>query len=55
MTTPQSRKVAVIGAGPSGLVFLRNFLKQEHSVVCFEKQGDVGGMWRMDGINGQNG
>ena len=45
------KRVAVIGAGPSGLAALRAFQSAEAKgaaipeVVCFEKQGDWGGLW----------
>jgi trimethylamine monooxygenase len=44
-------RVAVIGAGPSGLAALRAFQSAKKKkakipeVVCFEKQGDWGGLW----------
>ena len=44
-------RVAVIGAGPSGLAALRAFQSAAKKkakipeVVCFEKQGDWGGLW----------
>ncbi|MDR3505532.1 MAG: NAD(P)/FAD-dependent oxidoreductase [Acidocella sp.] len=46
-----SFRVAIIGAGPSGLAQLRAFEAAEKQgvelpeVVCFEKQSDWGGMW----------
>ncbi|MFD1881534.1 NAD(P)-binding domain-containing protein [Paracoccus pacificus] len=46
-----SKKVAVIGAGPSGLAQLRAFqsAKQKGAeipeIVCFEKQSNWGGLW----------
>jgi hypothetical protein len=49
MATP-SQKVAIVGAGPSGLAQLCAFQKakgaQIPQVVCFEKQPDWGGLWR---------
>ncbi len=45
------RRVAVIGAGPSGLSLLRAFaLAKENGaeiphITCYEKQSDWGGMW----------
>lgn len=45
------KKIAVIGAGPSGLAQLRAFqsaaAKGEDipEITCFEKQGDWGGLW----------
>lgn len=45
-------RVAVLGAGPSGLAQLRAFdaarsagVEDLPEVVCFEKQSDLGGMW----------
>lgn len=44
-------RVAVLGAGPSGLAQLRAFQSAAHQgadipeVVCFEKQDDWGGLW----------
>ena len=41
-------RVAVIGAGPSGLSILRAFAvleSQDAEIVCFEKGTDWGGMW----------
>ena len=46
-----ARRVAVIGAGPSGMAALRAFESAARKgaevpeVVCFEKQGDWGGLW----------
>lgn len=47
-----AQRVAIIGAGPSGLAQLRAFESARRSgvdvpeIVCFEKQEDWGGMWR---------
>ena len=46
-----TKRVAVIGAGPSGLAQLRAFQSAKAKgqdipeIVCFEKQGDWGGLW----------
>jgi trimethylamine monooxygenase len=46
-----TQRVAVIGAGPSGLAQLRAFQSAAKKgaaipeVVCYEKQGDWGGLW----------
>ena len=46
-----NKKVAVIGAGPSGLAQLRAFQSARQKgedipqIVCFEKQSDWGGLW----------
>jgi len=44
-------KVCIIGAGPCGMNLLWYFAKKKREgeqvpeIVCFEKQGDVGGLW----------
>ena len=49
----ESKRVAVIGAGPSGVAQLRGFKlsanqgKKIPEVVCFEKQADAGGLWNL--------
>ncbi len=46
------KRVAVIGAGPSGLAQLRAFQSAKENgedipeIVCYEKQQDWGGLWR---------
>ena len=46
-----NRKVAVIGAGPSGLAVLRAFQSAKENgyeipeIKCFEKQDNWGGLW----------
>jgi cation diffusion facilitator CzcD-associated flavoprotein CzcO len=40
--------VAVIGAGPSGLVTIKELLEEGHDVVCFEKADEIGGLFRFD-------
>lgn len=53
MNTPNNTatRIAIIGAGPSGLAQLRAFQAIRHTgtplpeIVCFEKQSDWGGMW----------
>jgi trimethylamine monooxygenase len=47
----EKKKVAIIGAGPSGMAQLRAFESAERDgeqlveLVCFEKQSDWGGQW----------
>lgn len=47
----QSYRIAVVGAGPSGLSQLRAFALEKSKgepipdIVCFEKQSEWGGMW----------
>ncbi len=44
-------RIAIIGAGPSGMAQLRAFQSakakglQVPEIVCFEKQNDWGGLW----------
>ena len=46
-----TRRIAILGAGPSGLAQLRAFDAARRAgadvpeIVCFEKQSDLGGMW----------
>ena len=46
-----SFKVAILGAGPSGLAQLRAFQAARDAgadipeIVCYEKQNDWGGLW----------
>jgi len=35
----------VIGAGPAGVVSLRNLWKDNLNVICIERQSRVGGLW----------
>ncbi|MDX5593428.1 flavin-containing monooxygenase [Pseudovibrio sp. SPO723] len=42
------RRVAVIGAGPSGLAAMKNFKDFGFNVVGFERGRGVGGNWRFD-------
>ncbi len=46
------KRIAILGAGPSGLAQLRAFeaarkagVKNLPEIVCYEKQNDIGGMW----------
>ena len=43
-----TKRVAVIGAGPSGLVSIKAALEQEFEVVCFESSKSIGGLWNYD-------
>ncbi|KAI1300206.1 Flavin-containing monooxygenase 5 [Halotydeus destructor] len=43
-----SPRVAVIGAGVSGLTAVKASLEQGLSVTCFEKSGNLGGLWYYD-------
>ena len=46
------KRIAILGAGPSGLAQLRAFeaarlagVKDLPEIVCYEKQNAIGGMW----------
>ena len=40
-------KVAVIGAGWSGIYALKYLIEEELDVICFEKRENIGGVWRL--------
>lgn len=40
------KKVAVIGAGVSGLISLKCCLDEGLDPTCFELTEDIGGLWR---------
>lgn len=41
-----AKKVAVIGAGVSGLASLKCCVDEGLQPTCFERTGDIGGLWR---------
>jgi len=45
-------RVAVIGAGPSGIAACRVLDERDIPFDCFEKGSDVGGLWRYENDNG---
>jgi dimethylaniline monooxygenase (N-oxide forming) len=45
-------KVAVIGAGSSGLPVVKAVRERGVAVECFERGSDVGGLWRYDSDSG---
>ena len=49
----KARRVAVIGAGPAGLVCAKTLLMSGFDVVVFEKGSYVGGTWVYDNDNGR--
>lgn len=57
--TKQVKKVGIIGAGPSGLVQLKNLLetsklpgaKYELQIKTFESKPDVGGVWYVPSVH----
>lgn len=40
------KKVAIIGAGISGLASIRSCLEEGLEPTCFERGEDVGGLWK---------
>ncbi|WKY08012.1 hypothetical protein Q1695_007479 [Nippostrongylus brasiliensis] len=42
----QKKKVAIVGAGASGLPSIRHGLLYDLDVTCFEASSYVGGLWR---------
>ena len=46
MRLPSASRVAVIGAGPGGLVAAKNLLESGFEVVVFEAGDAIGGQWR---------
>ena len=47
-------RVAVIGAGPCGLVSTKSLSEQGLDVTCFEMSSCVGGHWKLDNPNGRS-
>lgn len=47
-TQTKIRQVAVIGAGPAGLVGIKSMLEAGLDVTAFETRDDVGGTWNYD-------
>ncbi|KAF3648103.1 Flavin-containing monooxygenase FMO GS-OX-like 3 [Capsicum annuum] len=45
MSQNPPKNVAVIGAGPAGLVAARELQREGHNVVVFERENQVGGTW----------
>uniref|UniRef100_A0A8C5KC31 Flavin-containing monooxygenase n=1 Tax=Jaculus jaculus TaxID=51337 RepID=A0A8C5KC31_JACJA len=42
------KKIAVIGAGVSGLGAMKSCLEEGLEPMCFEKSNDIGGLWRYE-------
>lgn len=56
MASPPKKRIAIIGAGPSGLSQLLAFRQAEQAqhveLVCFERQADWGGVWKYTSLTG---
>ena len=48
------KKVAIIGAGPSGITAIKNFADQGFEVTAFERCEGVGGNWRFNDPSGHS-
>lgn len=54
MEMEQVKRIAIIGAGPSGIFLMRSFVNSLSNgtkipeIVCFEKQKESGGQWNMN-------
>uniref|UniRef100_A0A8C9PYS3 Flavin-containing monooxygenase n=1 Tax=Spermophilus dauricus TaxID=99837 RepID=A0A8C9PYS3_SPEDA len=46
----KAKKIAVIGAGVSGLGAIKCCLEEGLEPMCFEKGSDIGGLWRYEVI-----
>jgi dimethylaniline monooxygenase (N-oxide forming) len=44
----QAKRVAVVGAGPSGIATVKELLAEGHDPVCFERAASLGGVFRFD-------
>ncbi|XP_048214143.1 flavin-containing monooxygenase 5-like [Perognathus longimembris pacificus] len=44
----RAKKIAVIGAGVSGLGAIKSCLEEGLEPVCFEKNNDIGGLWNYE-------
>ena len=50
---PAKKRVAVVGAGPSGLATVKALLEEGHQPVCLERAASLGGAFRFgehDGV-----
>ena len=46
------KRVAVVGAGPSGLVTVKELLDEGHAPTCFERADGIGGVFRFGETDG---
>lgn len=49
---PAAKRVAVVGAGPSGLATVKALLEEGHEPTCFERAAGLGGVFRFDERDG---
>ncbi|KFQ47403.1 Dimethylaniline monooxygenase [N-oxide-forming] 5, partial [Nestor notabilis] len=43
-----AKRVAIIGGGSSGLCAIKACLQEALEPICFERTGDIGGLWRFE-------
>lgn len=46
LETMAKKRIAVIGAGVSGLTSIKCCLEEGLEPLCFERSDDIGGLWR---------
>ena len=46
------KRVAVVGAGPSGLVTVKELLAEGHTPTCFDRADAIGGVFRVGELDG---
>lgn len=46
LDTHMKKRVAIVGAGVSGLASIRSCLEEGLEPICFERSNDVGGLWK---------
>lgn len=54
MTSPESQKICIIGAGSSGIVAAKSLAEHGLDFDCFEKGSGIGGNWRFRNDNGMS-
>ena len=42
----EEKRIAIIGAGASGLTAIKSVLEEDMIPVCLERTDDIGGLWR---------
>jgi uncharacterized NAD(P)/FAD-binding protein YdhS len=47
-------KVAIIGAGPSGLSSIKSCVEENLEPVCFERETSLGGLWKFSEVEGHS-
>lgn len=46
MTIIDQKRIAIVGAGATGLAAIKQCIDYGHFVKCFEITDDIGGLWR---------